>query len=323
MSSQVSSHTQLEKQFLGKAAQLLPLMQDQSVTDILINGPKSLFVEKGGRLTAIPSPFEEKQSILDFIERMLIPIGKRVDAASPYVDGRLLDGSRFNILLPPIAVNGPLISIRKNRSYSDVKMDSFSEPEVIEFLKERVKSRKNILIAGGTGTGKTTLLSCLIDLVSPDERIALIEETKEIYATHPHLVSLEARSASPEGKGEVSLRTLVKNALRMRPDRIILGECRGQEAFDMVQAMNTGHAGSMGTIHANGALDGLKRLETLVLLAGFDVPMKAVRSWVASCVDVVVFIERTAEGRKIKEVITVQGMEGEVYRISPRYSLKK
>ncbi len=313
----------LDKQFLGKASELLPLMQDQTITDILINGPKSLYIEKSGKLTPLASPFEEKQPIMDFIERILIPIGKRVDAANPYVDGRLLDGSRFNVLMPPIAVNGPFISIRKNRSYSNVRLDMFSEQELVGWLETWVKERKNILIAGGTGAGKTTLLSCLIDLISEDERIALIEETKEIFVRHPHIVSLEARSASPEGKGEVSLRTLVKNALRMRPDRIILGECRGQEAFDMVQAMNTGHAGSMGTIHSNGALDGLKRLETLVLLAGFDVPIKAVRQWVSSCVDVVVFIERTPLGRKVKEVITVQGMEGEVYRISPRYSLKK
>lgn len=310
----------IEKQFLGAAHDLFPLMRDEKVTDILINGTTSVFVEREGSLVTEKNPFRDSRQVQDFIERLLIPIGKRVDAAHPYMDGRLLDGSRFHVLLPPIAIEGPFISIRKKRDSSSAQLESFGTPDQIAWLKGQVAQKKNLLIAGSTGAGKTTLLCRLLELVEPHERIAVIEETMEIQANHPHLIHLEARPPTPEGIGEVTLRMLLKNALRMRPDRIVVGECRGEEAFDMLQAMNTGHKGSVGTIHASSALDALKRIESLALLSGFQLPLKVVREWVGANLDTVVFIERLPEGRKITEVLTLHGLEGEVYRVTPRWT---
>lgn len=312
----------LEKQFLGAAVDLFPLMRDEAITDILVNGTGTLFVEKEGQLRAEKNPFKEKRQVQDFIERLLIPIGKRIDAAHPYADGRLLDGSRFHVILPPIAVEGPFISIRKKRDTSHTAIENFGSPEIIQWLKEQVAQKKNLLIAGSTGSGKTTLLCRLLELVGPSERIAVIEETMEIQANHPHLIHMEARPPSPEGVGEVTLRMLLKNALRMRPDRIVVGECRGEEAFDMLQAMNTGHKGSLGTIHASSAGDALKRIESLALLAGFQMPLKVVRDWVGSNLHGVVFLERLPEGRRITEVLTIHGLEGEIYRVTPRFQTR-
>ncbi len=307
----------LAKQFLGKAAALLPLMESASVTDVLVNGLHSLYIERDGALEALDSPFTDRQSLADFIERLCVPIGRRLDASQPYLDGRLADGSRFHVILAPIAVEGPVISIRKRRDASLSPLASFGAPELVAWLGEQVRAGKNILIAGGTGSGKTTLLCRLLDDVPAAERLLILEETLEILPRHPHVVHLEARPPSPDGTGEVTLRSLLRNALRMRPDRIVLGECRGAEAFDMLQAMNTGHAGSLSTIHASSALDALRRLESLTLLAGFALPTHTVREWIGANVQVVVHLERNGAKRRIKEVLSVNGLEGEVYRITP------
>ncbi len=309
----------LEKQLMGRASALLPLLQDEEVTDILINGPRTLFVDRHGKLSRLESPFDDPASIGDFIERLLIPIGKRIDSAHPYIEGRLVDGSRFHILLPPVASGGPFISIRKLGRGSQCALASFGSVEIVDWLRTQVHNRQNILICGGTGTGKTTLLTKLLDEVPATERIAILEESREIQTSHPHAVRLEARTASPDGTGEVTLRCLIRNTLRMRPDRILLGECRGEEAFDLIQAMNTGHPGSFSTLHANSAQDALKRLESLTLLSGFQIPLRAIREWIASAIQVVVFLQRRDDERKIAEVMTVSGLEGEVYRVSPRY----
>lgn len=307
----------VDRQFIGAASRLLPLIRDESITDILVNGTHSLYVEKDGRLEYRPSPFDGPDAVFDLIERLLLPIGKRVDAAQPYLDGRLADGSRFHIVLPPIAAEGPLISIRKFRSPGAASLVAVAPGEVLSWLDEQLAQRKNILIAGGTGAGKTTLLCRMLDSLPPDERLVVVEETMEIRTCHAHALHLEARPASPDGTGEVTLRTLIRNALRMRPDRLVLGECRGGEAFDLLQAMNTGHPGSLSTIHANGALDALRRLEALVLLAGFSLPVATVREWVAGAIQVVVHLERRGGVRSISEILTVQGLEGEIYRITP------
>lgn len=288
------------------------------ITDILINGPGVFFVEKSGRLESIPSPFPDVSSLLDLVERLLVSIGKRVDASQPYADGRLADGSRFHLILPPVATKGPYISIRKFRSTKDC-LDPFGPPDIVEWLIQAVDKRRNILIAGGTGSGKTTLLSFLLDTIPPDQRIAIIEETAELQLNHPHVVSLESRPASTEGKGEISLRALIRNSLRMRPDRLVLGECRGEEVYELMQAMNTGHKGSLCTLHANGGMDALKRLETLLLLVAGTVPHSAIREWISSTIDLVVFLERTRGTRCIVECLEIRGLEGALYRIQPRY----
>lgn len=307
----------LEQQFTGNARLLLPFLQDTEVTDLLINGTKSFFIEKEGTLRSEKNPFEDLDQIRNWIERLLVPIHKRVDAKMPYVDGRLLDGSRFHLIMPPLAVDGPFISIRKKRPTFNCALETFGNPEVIAWLKEQMAEKKNMLIAGSTGSGKTTLLSRCLELVPPTERIAIIEETKEIEVSHPHVLHLEGRPPTPEGVGEISLRVLLKNALRMRPDRLILGEARGEEAFDMLQALNTGHKGSLGTLHASSAQDALRRLEALALLSGVQVPHRVIREWIAANIQIVVFLEKEAGRRQIKEVLTLHGLEGEKYRVSP------
>ena len=311
----------LERQLAGASAWLLPFLLDDAVTDILINGVQSLYVERGGQLLPEPSPYREVGALSDLIERLLIPLGKRIDAAHPYVDGRLLDGSRFHVILPPVAVGGPFISIRKlRRPEQGISVSDFAPAEWATWLIEQVTRRRNILIAGGTGVGKTTLISRLLDHIPESERLAILEESLEIPVRHPHVVRLEARSASPDGKGEVGLRTLVRNTLRMRPDRVILGEVRGDEALELLQIMNTGHAGTLCTLHASGALDALRRLEGLALLAkGAEVPIRTLRDWIGSSVHEVVYLERIRGGRRVGEILSVRGLEGEVYRIVPRY----
>ncbi len=307
--------------FRGRSEALIPFLQDPKITDILINGPGKFFIEKEGELTRLESPFPDPSSLVDLIERLLVPIGKRVDATQPYIDGRMEDGSRFHIILPPIAADGPYISIRKFRSPNDTQGFSEMGPRVLtEWLEKQIIEKKNLLICGGTGVGKTTLLSRLLSHVPESERIALIEETREIQTLHPHTVFLETRTATPDGVGEVTLRTLIRNALRMRPDRVVLGECRGEEAFDLIQAMNTGHRGSLCTLHANGARDALRRLEGLLLLTGVAIPISVVREWVGSTLDHVVYLNRENGRRQISEVMSVHGLEGEVYRIRPRFT---
>jgi pilus assembly protein CpaF len=308
----------LERQLLGKASSLLPFFRDDTVTDILINGTQSLYVEREGKLTAESNPFPDRESLADLIERLLLPLGRRVDATQPYLDGYLLDGSRFHIILPPLAPQAAHISIRKFRR-ERVALESFGSSEKVEWLRREFRERRNLLIVGGTGAGKTTLLGRLLDEASPGERILCLEESRELQTSHPHTLYLEARAMTPEGKGEVTLRALLRNALRMRPDRIVVGEVRGAEAFDLLLALNTGHRGGLGTLHANSALDGLRRLETLAILAGYLIPLKTVREWIGANIHGVVFVERSGSQREIREAIVVNGLEGENYRITPRF----
>lgn len=309
----------LEQQLVGPLKVLLPFFEDSTVTDILINGLDSFYIEQEGGLKKIEHPLPDESALFHLIERLIVPCGKQIDAAAPYVDGRCLDGSRFNVVLAPIAVPGPLISIRKKKRAGVIPLDSFGPAPLIKWIRERVSERKTFLISGGTGTGKTTLLSSLLSEMSSDERIVLIEEVIEIETGHPHLVHLEARVPNAEGKGGVNLRSLLTTALRIRPDRIIVGECRGAEAFDMLQAMNTGHSGSLGTLHANSARDALKRFESLALMAGLQIPLKVIREWVASQIFGVIHLDRVHGKRCISEALTVSGLEGEVYRIAPHY----
>lgn len=317
----IDSIESLKKQFVGRTAAIIPCFGEDEVSDILINGTQQMFIEKNGFLEPVPNPFNTRDSLNELIERMILPLGKRVDAAQPYLDGRLSEGSRFHIILPPIAVEGPIISIRKKKQKLRLGLKDFISGPMIDFLSRETLRGANLLIAGGTGAGKTSLLSCLLALVPIEERIAIIEETSEIYVDHPHVIHLEARPPSPEGKGEVTLQALVKNSLRMRPDRLILGECRGTEAFDMLHAMNTGHKGSLGTIHANSALDALRRLEALTMMAGISLPNRTIKEWIGSAIHGVIYLEKRGGSRQIIEIISLNGTEGEVYRITPRYKL--
>ncbi len=291
------------------------------MTDILINGVHSVFVECEGKLSPFPNPFTSRQELNDFIERLLVPLGRRTDAARPYLDGRLADGSRLHIILPPLAAEGPLISIRKGSLDASEHRNAFGANDWIVWLEQKLRERKNILLCGGTGSGKTTLAALLLQSLPPEERLLIIEEALELRVNHPHALHLEARPPSPDGLGEVSVRTLLKNALRMRPDRIILGECRGAEAFELIQAWNTGHAGSLSTIHARSALDGLRRLESLALLSGVPLSGSTLKEWVAHAVDVVVYLEKEGDKRKIREIFEIQGLEGDVYRVLPKLRL--
>ncbi len=311
----------LEQQFTGRAERLLPYLKEEGITDLLINGLHSAFVEKHGQMLPIPNPFSIRQELTDFIERLIVPLGKRADAARPYLDGKLADGSRLHIILPPLAVEGPLISIRRGAARPSDLRHAFGDPAWIEYLEARLRERKNVLICGGTGSGKTTLAALLLESLPSDERLLLIEEAMELRVNHPHALHLEARPPSPDGLGEVTVRTLLKNALRMRPDRIVLGECRGAEAFELLQAWNTGHGGSLSTLHAKGCLDGLRKLEALALLSGLPLAHGALKEWVASAVDVVVYVEREAGRRQIREIFEIQGLEGEVYRVAPKLRL--
>lgn len=291
-------------------------MDDPQVTDVLVNGYQSVFVERAGELEKVPTPFENADQVMQFIERLLVPIGRRMDATRPYMDGRLADGTRFHVILPPLAAS-PAISLRKRRGAASAPLSSFGDATLIGWLVEQFQSGQNILIAGGTGAGKTTLLARLLDTVGPAERLVVVEETSEILTGHPHCVFLEARAATPDGIGEVTLRTLLRNALRMRPTRLVLGEVRGDEAWDLLQAMNTGHRGSACTLHANSPMDALRRLETLVLTGGIGAPLAAVRDWIASAIQIVVHLERRRDNRRIAGVLRVLGVEGDRYRIHP------
>jgi pilus assembly protein CpaF len=293
---------------------LEPLLADPSITEIMVNRANEVFVERGGRLQRWPVAFTSDRAVQGIIERIVAPIGRRIDESSPMVDARLKDGSRVNAVIPPLALKGPSITIRK---FSKRKLDSddllrfgSASPAMIEFLRVCVEQRKNMLISGGTGSGKTTLLNILSNFIPDGERIVTIEDAAELQLHHSNIVSLEARPANIEGKGLVSIRDLVKNSLRMRPDRIVVGECRGGEALDMLQAMNTGHDGSLTTAHANSPRDMLARLEVMVLMAGMDLPVSAIREQIASAVDIVVQQTRFACGtRKVTSIVEVVGVE--------------
>ena len=293
---------------------LEPMLHDASVTEIMVNGADDVFVERQGRLQRWPVSFTSDRAVLGIIERIVAPIGRRIDESSPMVDARLKDGSRVNAVIPPLALKGPSITIRKfskrKLEAGDLLTFDSASAAMVEFLRICVEQRKNVLISGGTGSGKTTLLNVLSNFIPPDERIVTIEDAAELQLHHENIVSMEARPANIEGKGLVAIRDLVRNSLRMRPDRIVVGECRGGEALDMLQAMNTGHDGSLTTAHANSPRDMLARLEVMVLMAGMDLPVSAIREQVASAVDIIVQQTRFPCGaRKITSIVEVTGVE--------------
>ena len=298
-----------------------PLLADPTVTEVMVNGPQMVYVEQKGRLFKTNIQFDDDDHVLRVIDRIIRPLGRRVDRKSPMVDARLPDGSRVNAIIPPCALDGPTITIRKfsknKLTVQDlINLESLT-PEMAQFLEACVRSRVNIIVSGGTGSGKTTLLNVLSSFIPEDERIVTIEDSAELQLHQEHVVRLEAKPADVDGTGEVTIRQLVKNALRMRPDRIVVGEVRSGEALDMLQAMNTGHDGSLTTIHANSPRDTIARLETLVLMAGMDLPLKVVRAQIASAIDLIIQQARLRDGsRKVIGIAEVQGMEGDVVVLS-------
>lgn len=301
------------------------LLADEKVTDIMVNGPKQVYVERGGKLTLTDVAFRDNAHVMSIASRIVTRIGRRVDETSPMVDARLEDGSRVNIIIPPLAIDGASISIRKFSKKIitlDImaKQKNISDPMATVF-KIASRCKLNILISGGTGSGKTTLLNAFSRMIDPGERVVTIEDAAELQLQQPHVVRLETRPANLEGDGEVTIRDLVKNALRMRPDRIILGECRGSEAVDMLQAMNTGHEGSMSTIHANRPREALTRLENMFGMAGMNMPIGAVRTQIASAVDLIVQVSRMRDGmRRVTHVAEVVGIEGEIITIQDLFT---
>jgi pilus assembly protein CpaF len=296
---------------------LEPLLQDDTVTDILVNGPNDIYVERYGKLAKTPMRFRDTQHVVNIAQRIATGIGRRIDEASPMVDARLADGSRVNIVLPPLVLNGGTISIRKfakqNITLDTMVRQGNISAEMAQFLDIAARCRINILISGGTGSGKTTLLNAVSRHIDTDERIITIEDAVELRLQQPHVVQMETRPPNIEGVGHIPQRELVRNALRMRPDRIIVGEVRGNEAFDMLQAMNTGHDGSMSTIHANTPRDALFRLENMVLMASANLPLRALRAQIASAINLVVQIERMRDGiRRVERICEISGMEGEI-----------
>ena len=294
-----------------------PLLKDPSVTEVMVNGPDSIYIERKGRLQKTDVRFRNTEHLMHIIDRIVTAVGRRVDESSPMVDARLADGSRVNVIIPPLSLSGPCVTSRKfSKDVLTVdKMIEFGsfDQRMAEFLEDCVKGRLNIVVSGGTGSGKTTLLNVLSSSVPATERIVTLEDSAELQLKQDHVVTLETRPPNIEGEGEVTMRDLVRNALRMRPDRIIVGECRTGEALDMLQAMNTGHDGSMTTAHANSARDALSRLETMVLMSGMELPLRAIRSQIASSVDIIVQIARLRDGsRKIINIAEVTGMEGDI-----------
>ncbi|MEP4978304.1 CpaF family protein [Ascidiaceihabitans sp.] len=293
------------------------LLQDESVNDILVNGPQQIFVERSGKLELTDVTFKDEKHLLRIIDKIVSAVGRRVDESNPYVDARLKDGSRFNAMVPPVAVDGSLVSIRKFKKdklgIDDlVNFGAFTE-EMAAYLQAAVATRLNVIVSGGTGSGKTTTLNALSSFIDNAERILTIEDTAELQLQQTHVGRMESRPPNVEGKGEVSPRDCLKNALRMRPDRIIVGETRGEEVIDMLQAMNTGHDGSMTTIHANSARDGVSRLENMIAMAGIEMPLKAVRSQISSAVNLIVQASRLQDGsRRMTSITEITGMEGDV-----------
>ncbi|MDV7271711.1 CpaF family protein [Thioclava sp. A2] len=296
---------------------LEPLLKDETVNDILVNGPQQVFVERAGKLELTDTTFKDERHLLRIIDKIVSAVGRRVDESNPYVDARLRDGSRFNAMVPPVAVDGSLVSIRKFKKdklgIDDlVRFGAFTE-EMAAYLQAAVATRLNVIVSGGTGSGKTTTLNALSSFIDNSERILTIEDTAELQLQQIHVGRMESRPPNVEGKGEVSQRDCLRNALRMRPDRIIVGETRGEEVIDMLQAMNTGHDGSMTTIHANSARDGISRLENMVAMAGIEMPIKAVRSQIASAVNLIVQASRLQDGsRRMTSITEITGMEGDV-----------
>ena len=293
-----------------------PLLEDPDISEVMVNGPKKVFIEKSGKVTKSPITFDDDSHVLRIIDRIILPLGRRVDADTPTVDARLPDGSRVNAIIPPVAIDGPSITIRKFKKdklsiEQLIKYDSLTA-NMGEFIRACVLAHLNIVISGGTGSGKTTLLNVLSGFIPEEERIVTIEDAAELQLQQDHVVRLETKAPNVDGKGSVMIRDLVRNSLRMRPDRIIVGECRGGEALDMLQAMNTGHDGSLTTLHANSPRDALSRLETMVLMAGMDLPLKVVRQQISSAVDLIIQQTRLKDGsRKVTAITEVVGMEGD------------
>ena len=306
---------------------LEPLLADETVNDIMVNGAKQIYVERKGKLELTEAKFRDNQHVMSVATRIVTQVGRRIDETTPLVDARLADGSRVNIIAPPLAIDGPSISIRKF-SKKGITLDIMAQqanvsPEMATVLKVASRSRLNILISGGTGSGKTTLLNAMSQMIDPGERIVTIEDAAELQLQQPHIVRLETRTANLEGKGEISMRDLVKNALRMRPDRIILGEIRSSEALDMLQAMNTGHDGSLSTIHANRPREALTRLENMVGMAGVNLPSKAVRQQIAAAVNMIVQISRMRDGvRRVTAITEIVGMEGDIITTQDLFTYK-
>ncbi len=307
---------QIAAEILGLGP-LQPLLEDETITEVMVNGAKNIYIEREGKISRVPVSFESDEHVMRIIDRIVAPLGRRIDESSPYVDARLMDGSRVNAVIPPISLVGPVITIRKfaKNPITIEQLVQFGSitPEALQFLKACVEARLNLVISGGTGSGKTTLLNILSQFIPGDERIVTVENAAELQLRQEHVVTLESRPPNIEGRGEVTIRQLVINCLRMRPDRIIVGEIRDEAALDMLQAMNTGHDGSMTTLHSNSPRDTLARLETMVMMAGMELPAKAIREQISSAVDAVVHQERMRDGtRKVVNITEVSGMEGDV-----------
>ena len=292
-------------------------LKDEDVTEVMCNGPESIYVERKGRLEKVSTTFVDETHLRRIIDKIVSQIGRRIDESTPMVDARLPDGSRVNAVIHPLAIGGPFLTIRKFAKeplqVDDLIRFGTLNPQSARFLEACVRGRLNVIVSGGTGTGKTTTLNVLSSFIPDDERIVTVEDAKELQLHQDHVLSLEARPSNIEGRGEVTIRDLVKNCLRMRPDRIVVGECRSGEALDMLQAMNTGHDGSITTIHSNSPRDTLSRIETMTLMSGFDLPIRAIREQMASALDLVVHLSRLRDGtRRITHITEVQGMEGDV-----------
>ncbi|MCC5880931.1 MAG: CpaF family protein [Idiomarina sp.] len=302
------------------------LLRDESVSEIMVNSPGEIYVERCGRLSLSSASFADEEAVRQIIERIVGGAGRRIDASSPMADARLQCGARVNVVIPPLALKGSSITIRKFSrkilAATDLCANGACSQKLADFLQLAVEQHRNIVVCGGTGTGKTTLLNILANWIRPGERVITIEDSAELQLNHNHLVSLEARPPNQEGQGQVSIRQLVINALRMRPDRIVVGECRGGESLDMLQAMNTGHAGSLTTLHANTPRDGLRRLEVMVMMAGMELPLVAIRQQIGSAIDLVVQLSRLSSGQRlITQVTEVQGIEGDVLSLADIFTL--
>jgi pilus assembly protein CpaF len=307
---------QIVSEILGLGP-LEPLLQDETITEVMVNGPKNIFIERKGKLERVPVTFDNNEHVMRIIDRIMAPLGRRIDESHPYEDARLADGSRVNAIVPPISLVGPCLTIRKffRTPLTVEKLIEYGAitPEAIEFIRAAVIAACNIVVSGGTGSGKTTFLNIMSGFIPPDERILTIENAAELQLRQEHVVTLESRPPNIEGRGEITIQNLVVNALRMRPDRIVVGEIRDGAALDMLQAMNTGHEGSMTTCHSNSARDTLSRLETMCLMAGMDLPVRAIREQISSAINLIVHLARLQDGtRKVIQIAEVQGMEGDV-----------